>query len=50
LRLDNGEPLIVFHSGSGMAASHGPGTRVLARWDGESNRVVRDEDSPPPRA
>jgi putative spermidine/putrescine transport system ATP-binding protein len=50
LRLDNGEPLIVFHSGSGMAASHGPGTRVLARWAGESNRVVRDDDSPPPRA
>jgi putative spermidine/putrescine transport system ATP-binding protein len=42
LRLDNGETLIVFQSGSGSGAVNAPGTRVLARWVAASNRVVHD--------
>jgi putative spermidine/putrescine transport system ATP-binding protein len=42
LRLDNGETLIVFQSGSGGGAVNAPGTRVLARWASTSNRVVHD--------
>jgi putative spermidine/putrescine transport system ATP-binding protein len=42
LRLDNGETLIVFQSGSGIGAVNAPGTRVLARWASTSNRVVHD--------
>jgi putative spermidine/putrescine transport system ATP-binding protein/spermidine/putrescine transport system ATP-binding protein len=41
LRLSNGETLIAFQS-SGPPPP-GPGTRVLARWDTASNRVVHDE-------
>jgi len=46
LRLDNGETLISFQSnrpGSEVWTPPGPGTRVLARWAPESNRVVHDE-------
>jgi putative spermidine/putrescine transport system ATP-binding protein len=42
LRLDNGETLIVFQSGSDGGAVNAPGTRVLARWASTSNRVVHD--------
>jgi putative spermidine/putrescine transport system ATP-binding protein len=41
LRLDNGTVLIAFQS-NGTPPPR-PGSRVLATWDMESNRVVRDE-------
>jgi putative spermidine/putrescine transport system ATP-binding protein len=46
LRLDNGETLISIQSnrpGSEGGAPPNPGSRVRARWDPASNRVVRDE-------
>jgi putative spermidine/putrescine transport system ATP-binding protein len=47
LRLDDGEPLIVFQSnqpGSDHAIPVLPGARVLARWSAGSNRVVHDTE------
>jgi putative spermidine/putrescine transport system ATP-binding protein len=44
LRLDNGETLIVFQSGSDGGAPPVAGRRVWARWASASNRVVHDED------
>jgi putative spermidine/putrescine transport system ATP-binding protein/spermidine/putrescine transport system ATP-binding protein len=41
LRLDNGQSLIVFQSNGGVPPA--AGSRVLARWDAASNRVVHDE-------
>ena len=46
LRLDDGETLIAFQSnrpGTEQATPPPPGTRVLAQWAAESNRVVRDD-------
>jgi putative spermidine/putrescine transport system ATP-binding protein/spermidine/putrescine transport system ATP-binding protein len=45
MRLPGGEPLIAFQQNTGNGVSIGldPGQRVLAEWDGTSNRLVRDD-------